>query len=164
MLADEYLIGYRIGMDTGTVVAPVEVARQDVAVEEALRELVDAVEYTPLGIRGIKAVQATKTVLLPLPPSPAARLVPRYMIFSESEAEATSIREGFWSNEGGWNERGWGDYTEATRFSEAEKQAFPLPDSARSDAKWITLASMASFIQEQDKRAATAAARSAPTS
>ncbi|NMM04207.1 hypothetical protein HHL24_40935 [Paraburkholderia sp. RP-4-7] len=91
-------------------------------------------------------------------PSPAARLVPTYMIFSESEAETTSIREGFWSNEGGW-----GDYTEATRFSEAEKQAFLLPGSARSDAKWGTLASVAPFFQEQDERAAKATARSAPS-
>ncbi|MGB8421412.1 hypothetical protein [Paraburkholderia sp.] len=45
-LAGEYLIGYRTCMETGTAAAPapVEVARQDVAVQEALRELVLAVE------------------------------------------------------------------------------------------------------------------------
>lgn len=158
VLAGEYMIGYRNGMDTGTAAASTEVARQDVAVEEALRELVDAVEYPPLGIPCIKVVQAAKAVLLPLPASPGARLVPKYVIFSQSEAEATSIREGFWSNEGGW-----GDYSEATRFSEAEKEAFALPESAGSDAKWATLASLALFFKEQDERAAKAIARSART-
>ncbi|MGF6440102.1 hypothetical protein [Paraburkholderia youngii] len=77
----------------------------------------------------------------------------QYLIFSQSEAEATTIREGFWSNE-----HGWCDFTEATYFTEAERAALSLPESAGRDAKWVSAEEMAPFFKEQNQHAAGAIA------
>jgi hypothetical protein len=82
------------------------------------------------------------------PKRPAPPTEEKYLISSQSEAEATTIREGFWSNPAGW-----GDFTEATRFTASERDAMQLPASAGSDAKWIAASSMESFFREQSPHA-----------
>jgi hypothetical protein len=76
-----------------------------------------------------------------------------YLVFSRSEAEATTIREGFWSNK-----NGWGDFRSATRFTVAERDAFTLPVSAGSDARWVDADELAPFFKEQEQRAKLARA------
>lgn len=82
-----------------------------------------------------------------------AQAVAEYLIFSRSEAEATTIREGFWSNEAGW-----GDFTDATRFTAAERDNSVLPASAGADATWIDAKIMQPFFDEQQQRAALVSA------
>ncbi|MFP3637693.1 hypothetical protein [Paraburkholderia sp. SIMBA_054] len=71
-----------------------------------------------------------------------------YVIFSQSEAEASTIREGFWSNA-----NGWGDYADATKFSRLERDSLNLPESAGRDAQWVDYNRLKPFIDAQDRRA-----------
>jgi len=86
-----------------------------------------------------------------------AQAVTEYLIFSRSEAEATTIRKGFWSNGAGW-----GDFTEATRFTAAERQTLVLPASAGADAKWVDAKRMQPFVDEQQLAVLAGAAAFAP--
>lgn len=82
-----------------------------------------------------------------------AQALAEYLIFSRSEAEATTIRQGFWSNGAGW-----GDFTEATRFTAAERETLALPSSAGADAQWVDAKRLQPFFAEQQQRATLAAA------
>lgn len=75
-------------------------------------------------------------------------LVNEYLIFSQSEAEAATIREGFWSNE-----HGWGDFRNATRFKTSEREALTLPVTASNDARLVDADELAPFFKEQEQRA-----------
>lgn len=76
-----------------------------------------------------------------------------YLIFSQSEAEAATIREGFWSIQ-----HGWGDFSNATRFKASEYEATMLPITAGDDAKWVDADELAPFFREQEQRAKRALA------
>jgi hypothetical protein len=77
----------------------------------------------------------------------------QYLLFSQSEADVTTIREGFWSKE-----HGWGDFSDATRFEPSERNALTLPVSRSNDAKWVDADGLAPFFHEQEQRAKLAGA------
>lgn len=86
-----------------------------------------------------------------------SQAVAEYLISSRSEAEATTIREGFWSNGAGW-----GDFTDATRFTAAERDTLGLPASAGADATWVDAKRMQPFFEEQQRAALAGAAAFVP--
>lgn len=85
-----------------------------------------------------------------LPKREASSTEEKYLIFSQSEAEAATIREGFWSNMIGWT-----DFAEATYFTATEREATNLPASARSDATWVTASTMEPFFRKMRQYAAS---------
>jgi hypothetical protein len=77
----------------------------------------------------------------------------QYLLFSQREAEASTIRDGFWSNTDGW-----GDFTNATRFTAAERDAFMLPRSTNPDACWADTDDLALFFREFEQGSVLAGA------
>lgn len=77
----------------------------------------------------------------------AEKFDPVYLIFSQSEAESSSIREGFWSSK-----TGWGDFADATRYTALEKIQTSLPTSSGGDAKFVDEVDMLPFFEEQGHR------------
>lgn len=74
----------------------------------------------------------------------AGKTEPVYLIFAQSEAESSSIREGFWSSK-----TAWGDFADATRYTALEKIHTSLPSSSGGDAKFVDEVDLLSFFEEQ---------------